>query len=98
MIYELAYKPSALKEWRKLGHTVRAQLKKNLLERLRNPHVPSAALTGAVNIYKIKLRQAGYRLVYAVEDRMVTVTAIAVGQRGRNAVYDVALSRLKGPG
>ncbi|MEI2422781.1 type II toxin-antitoxin system RelE/ParE family toxin, partial [Arthrospira platensis SPKY2] len=79
MTYELTFKPSALKEWRKLGHTVRAQLKKKLLEQLRNPHVPSAALTGAVNICKIKLRQAGYRLVYSVEDRTVTVTVIAVG-------------------
>lgn len=98
MTYELAFKASALKEWRKLGHTVRTQFKKKLLERLRNPHVPSAALTGAVNIYKIKLRQAGYRLVYSVEDRAVTVTVIAVGKRGRNAVYDVALSRLRDPG
>ena len=98
MSYELAFKTSALKEWRKLGHTVRAQFKKKLIERLRNPHVPSAALSGAVNIYKIKLRRAGYRLVYSVEDRAVTVTVIAVGKRGRNELYDVALARLKGPG
>lgn len=98
MTYELAFKTSALKEWRKLGHTVRAQFRKKLIERLQSPHVPSAALSGAVNIYKIKLRRAGYRLVYSVEDRTVTVTVIAVGKRGRNEVYDLALSRLKDPG
>jgi mRNA interferase RelE/StbE len=98
MTYELAFKPTALKEWRKLGHTVRAQFKKKLVERLQNPHVPSAALSGAVDMYKIKLRKAGYRLVYSVEDRTVTVTVIAVGKRGRNEVYHVALSRLKDPG
>jgi mRNA interferase RelE/StbE len=80
MTYELAFKTSALKEWSKLGHTVRAQFKKKLVERLRNPHVPSAALSGAVNIYKIKLRRAGYRLVYSVEDRTVTVTVVASRQ------------------
>ena len=95
MPYELAFKPSALKEWGKLGASVREQFKKKLAERLEHPHVPSAALSGAANIYKIKLRQAGYRLVYVVEDQTITVTVVAVGKRDRNAVYDAALSRLK---
>lgn len=96
MTYELAFKASALKEWKKLGHTVREQFKKKLKERLENPHVPSAALSGGTNLYKIKLRQAGYRLVYSVEDATITVTVIAVGKRDRNEVYDIALSRLHG--
>lgn len=94
MSYELAFKASALKEWKKLGHTVREQFKKKLKERLENPHVPGAALSGATKLYKIKLRQAGYRLVYSVEDAMIIVTVIAVGKRDRNEVYDIALSRL----
>lgn len=97
MTYELAFKASALKEWKKLGHTVREQFKKKLKERLENPHVPSAALSGGNNLYKIKLRQAGYRLVYSVEDATITVTVIAVGKRDRNEVYDIALSRMHGP-
>lgn len=96
MTYELAFKASALKEWKKLGHTVREQFKKKLKERLENPHVPSAALSGGTNLYKIKLRQAGYRLVYSVEDATITITVIAVGKRDRNEVYDIALSRLHG--
>ena len=95
MPYELAFKPSALKEWGKLGASVREQFKKKLAERLEHPHVPSAALSGAANNYKIKLRQVGYRLVYVVEDQTITVTVVAVGKRDRNAVYDAALSRLK---
>lgn len=95
MSYELAFKDSALKEWRKLGHTVREQFKKKLAERLENPHVPATAVSGAHNLYKIKLRQAGYRLVYLVEDDVVTVTVVAVGKRNRNEVYDVAMSRLE---
>jgi mRNA interferase RelE/StbE len=31
--------------------------------------------------YKIKLRAAGYRLVYQVEDKTVTVIVVAVGKR-----------------
>jgi len=96
MTYELAFKPSALKEWRKLDATVQTRFKKKLAERLVNPHVASAALSGAANIYKIKLRQLGYRLVYSVSDERVTVTVVAVGKRNRNDVYDVAFRRLRG--
>lgn len=93
MIYELAFKKSALKEWKKLGPNVRELFSKKLKERLSSPHVPSAAVNGGTNLYKIKLRQLGYRLVYSVSDTTVTVTVIAVGKRNRNEVYDLALSR-----
>lgn len=95
MIYSLEFKQSALKEWQKLGATVRDQFKRKLRERLENPHVPSASLTGAQNLYKIKLRQAGYRLVYEVRDDIITVTVIAIGKRNKNEVYEVALARLR---
>ena len=93
MTYELAFKKSALKEWKKLGPNVRELFSKKLRERLSNPHIPSAAVSGSNNLYKIKLRQLGYRLVYSVSDSTVTVTVLAVGKRNRNEVYDVALSR-----
>lgn len=95
MIYELAFKKSALKEWKKLGPNVRELFSKKLKERLSNPHVPSAAVNGGTNLYKIKLRQLGYRLVYSVSDTTVTVTVLAVGKRNRNEIYVLALSRNK---
>jgi mRNA interferase RelE/StbE len=95
MTYELEFKKSALKEWNKLGQPIKDQFKRKLKERLENPRVPSAALTGAANLYKIKLRQLGYRLVYTVEDKTITVTVIAVGRRNRNEIYDLALSRIR---
>ena len=93
MTYELTFKKSALKEWKKLGPTIREIFKKKLAERLQNPHSPSAAVSGGNNLYKIKLRQLGYRLVYSVSDSTVTVTVLAIGKRNRNEVYDLALSR-----
>ncbi|SEJ38746.1 mRNA interferase RelE/StbE [Azotobacter beijerinckii] len=72
MTYSLEFLPSALKEWKKLGHTVREQLKKKLRERLQLPKVPGH--------YKIKLRAPGYRLVYRVEDERVVVV-VAVSKR-----------------
>lgn len=94
MSYELVFKQSALDEWHKLDGSIRTQFKKKLAERLENPHVPSARLSGGQNLYKIKLRQLGYRLVYQVDDGIITVTVIAVGKRERNTVYQTALKRL----
>ncbi len=67
--------------------------KTKLAERLENPKVPSARLHGAKERYKIKLRNAGYRLVYEVRDHQLIVLVVAVGKRERNEVYKVAEKR-----
>jgi len=87
MTYELAFLDEALKEWRKLDPATRDQFKAKLTERLHNPKTPSARLHGAKERYKIKLRNAGYRLVYEVRDREVLVLVVAVGKRERNEVW-----------
>ena len=94
MSYELEFKKSALKEWNKLGKTIQTQFKKKLFDILANPHISSAKLSGANNLYKIKLRQAGYRLVYDVNDQIVTVTVIAIGKREGKKVYKTAINRI----
>jgi mRNA interferase RelE/StbE len=95
MTYKLAFKKSALKEWQKLAPNIREIFKKQLITRLDNPRVPSAAVSGGKDLYKIKLRQLGYRLVYEVSDDIVTLTVLAVGERDKNKVDELALSRLK---
>ncbi|MFN4054764.1 MAG: type II toxin-antitoxin system RelE family toxin [Alishewanella aestuarii] len=94
MTYKLDFKKSAWKEWQKLGSTLQQQFKKKLAERLENPHVPASKLSGAENMYKIKLRQSGYRLVYQVKDDVIVVTVLAVGKRERSDVYLSATKRL----
>lgn len=81
MIYELEFSEKAWKEWKKLGSNLREQFKKKLQERLVNPHVPADRLHGLGNAYKIKLRSAGYRIVYRVKDEVLIVTVIAVGKK-----------------
>lgn len=93
MTFKLEFLPSALKEWEKLGHTIRDQLKKKLRERLSLPRVSADALHGMPDHYKIKLRSAGYRLVYRVEDDRVVVTVVAVGKRERSEAYAAAKNR-----
>lgn len=94
MTCSLEFVESALKEWRKLAPGIRDQLKNKLRERLQNPHVPSARLHGLPDCYKIKLRTAGYRLVYQVNDKTVVVTVIAVGKRDKGLVYRLADKRV----
>jgi mRNA interferase RelE/StbE len=93
MTYELGFLDEALKEWRKLDNATREQFKAKLAERLENPKVPSARLHGAKERYKIKLRNAGFRLVYQVRDRDLLVLVVAVGRRERNDVYRAAERR-----
>ena len=93
MTYKLAFYEEALKEWKKLDATVREQFRAKLIERLENPCIASAKLRKSENRYKIKLMQVGYRLVYEVTEKTVTVTVIAVGKRNRNEVYLAAAKR-----
>lgn len=93
MTYRLEFLPSARKEWDKLGATLREQFKKKLAKRLTRPHVQADALRGMPDHYKIKLRAAGYRLVYRVEDERITVVVVAVGKRERSEVYEAAKKR-----
>ncbi|MBI5482981.1 MAG: type II toxin-antitoxin system RelE/ParE family toxin [Deltaproteobacteria bacterium] len=94
MIYKLRFHELALGEWKKLDGSVQIPLKKKLAERLENPRVPSAALSGMPDCYKIKLKGMGYRLVYRVEDEILFVTVIAVGRRDKSQVYEAAKGRI----
>jgi mRNA interferase RelE/StbE len=94
MSYELGFRAPALKEWKKLPSNIREQFDSKLRERLLNPRVPSAALSGLRDCYKIKLRRSGYRLVYQVVEQEILVVVIAVGRRERSEVYRSAGRRL----
>ncbi|MDO8465573.1 MAG: type II toxin-antitoxin system RelE/ParE family toxin [Gallionella sp.] len=94
MSFKLRFHELALTEWNKLDNSIREPLKKKLTDRLNNPRVPAAALSGMPDCYKIKLLRVGYRLVYRVEDETVFVTVIAVGKRDKLKVYDTAKTRL----
>jgi mRNA interferase RelE/StbE len=93
MTYKLKFLPSAKKEWDKLDSSIKSQFKRKLEKCLQNPHIPANRLTGFECAYKIKLRAAGFRLVYEVDDKVVIVFVIAVGKRENNTVYDKAKNR-----
>jgi len=93
MSYKLKFLPVALKEWRKLGAPIKSQFKKKLAERLQNPRVPADKLSGYNSVYKIKLRSAGYRLVYEVVDKELTVYVVVIGKREKGKVYSTLKRR-----
>jgi mRNA interferase RelE/StbE len=93
MPFELAFHPEALREWRKLTQGIREQFKNKLAGRLNEPRIPASQLRGLSNRTKIKLRAAGYRLVYEVRDHELLVLVVAVGKRERNVVDQYADQR-----
>lgn len=93
--YALEFDLRAQKEFRKLDAQLQLQFARKLKERLAQPRVEKDKLTGMPDCYKIKLRSAGYRLVYRIIDERVVVVVIALGKRERNDVYTTARSRLE---
>ncbi len=60
---------------------------------MENPRNKASQLRGFKDVYKIKLRSIGYRLVYEVNDKEIVIYIIAVGKRERGIVYSKAESR-----
>jgi mRNA interferase RelE/StbE len=93
MTYKLKFLPSAKREWDKLDNSIKSQFKGKLKKCLENPRIPANKLRGFDRAYKIKLRSAGFRLVYEVDDREIVVIVIAAGKRENNMVYHKAKNR-----
>ena len=93
MAYRLAIHPDAQKEWARLDNSIKSRFKAMLAERLENPRVASAALTGAPDLFKIKIATPQFRLAYHVDDGKKCVTILAV--TSRDDVYEALADRLK---
>jgi len=94
MTYKLLFKEQAFEEWNNLDQTIREQFAKKLRTLKENPRIDSTRLSGLKNCYKIKLRKAGYRLIYEVREQEVVILIVAIGKRERNEVYKTAAKRL----
>ena len=94
MRYKLAFKRMAKREWDQLDPSIRSMFAKKLKACTEQPHRENDRLRGMKDCYKIKLRQAGYRLVYQVRDEKLIVVVVAVGRRDRYRVYRSAIRRI----
>lgn len=93
-MYKLKFDPDALKEWKSLDGSIKAELKKVLEKRLIQPVVESARLHGDLSdCFKIKSKGSGYRLIYTVKKNEVTVIVLSIGKRDKVAAYKKAIGR-----
>lgn len=81
MTYELEFAKAALKKFDKLNPQIAEQFINKLEAILDNPKIPKNKLRGSSDLYKIKLRSAGYRLVYQVIDERVVILVLDVDRR-----------------
>ena len=92
--YQLRFDADALKEWKRLDGSVKAEFKPILERRLENPVIESARLAGELsNCFKIKSKKTGYRLIYTVQSNILVVTVIAIGKRDNLVAYRIAKKR-----
>ncbi|OLF40819.1 MULTISPECIES: type II toxin-antitoxin system RelE/ParE family toxin [unclassified Psychrobacter] len=95
-VYKVLLTKESLKEWNKIDHSIRRIFQRKLSSIVLNPVIDSNRLRGKLfNCYKIKLRRAGYRLVYEVRCQTVVLIVWAVDKRDDDKVYDSAISRLR---
>lgn len=92
--YKIMLTPESKKEWNNIDHSIRIQFKKKLQKVRYNPIVPKSKLSGMTDCYKIKLKRAGYRLVYQVVEDTIQLIVWAVDKREDSKVYESALKRL----
>ena len=91
MKYGVAWSPVALKAFKKMDAAIRGQFLDKLEELRDNPRIAGNALHGELaGCYKIKLRSAGLRLVYEVDDGEILILVVGVGKRERDAAYKQA--------
>lgn len=81
MSYRLRFKETARKKFSKLNPDIAEQILKKLVKVLENPKIPKNKLSGSIDLYKIKLKSAGYRLVYQVIDDELIVLVLDVDRR-----------------
>ena len=93
MAWQLAVHPAAEKEWARLDNSVKSRFKTKLAERMKKPRIANAALSGAPDLFKIKITSPQFRLVYHVDDALRRLTIMAV--TSRDDVYDALADRLE---
>jgi len=87
-LFNLEFTESASKQFSKLDPNVCKIVAQSISKRLKNPHIASSRLGGHLaGYYKIKLNSIGLRVIYRVEDDIMTVVLVRIGKRQNFEVY-----------
>jgi mRNA interferase RelE/StbE len=77
--YKIVFKRSVAKDLRPIPNQDVKRILKRIDELAHDPRPPgSEKLTGAE---KYRVRQGNYRILYTIEDQIITVTIVKVGHR-----------------
>lgn len=77
--YKIVVKQSVAKDLRRIPNKDVRNILKRIEQLAENPRPPGAEqLTGDI---KYRIRQGSYRILYTIEDEIVTVTVVKVGHR-----------------
>lgn len=98
MKYKIKYHPDALKDLKKIGHDISIKALKKIEQISENPLIGQRLgnlygmdLTGYRKTYIVKKK---FRIVYRVDNDIVTVFIIAIGPRDSLIVYQEAQKRI----
>lgn len=78
--YEVRIKPSVAKDLRNLPKQEVQRIMKCIEALGDDPRAPGCTKLSGADLYRV--RQGVYRVVYAIDDGMVTVEVVRVGHRG----------------
>ena len=77
--YKILFRESIAKDLRAIPNKEVARILRRIDELAQNPRPPgSEKLTGEE---KYRLRQGNYRILYIIEDEIITVTVVKIGHR-----------------
>ena len=93
MAHELDFSEQGQAEWDGADGSIKKLFRQALKKRLEQPRVPGSKLDGHPDLYKIKLRKEGYRLLYQVFDKKLVVMVVGVARR--DGIYDDLLARIQ---
>lgn len=80
MPYKIAFAPSAAREFKKLTKDVQLRLRPAIDALAADPRPNGVTkLTGQADLYRI--REGDYRIVYTVQDHVLIVVVVAIGDR-----------------
>ncbi|MBF2026409.1 MAG: type II toxin-antitoxin system RelE/ParE family toxin [Oscillatoriales cyanobacterium C42_A2020_001] len=81
MVYEVGFKPAALRQLRKLDEDVQITILAEIESLADNPRPDGCKkLKGKTDLYRIRVANA-YRVVYEIQDKQLLVIVVKVGNR-----------------
>jgi len=82
MFYQIEYTASARKELEQLDYTVFKKVKKAIDSLITNPFPPGSIKLEVTKEKLYRIRKGDYRIIYAVNHNIITITILKIAHRG----------------